>query len=107
MIPKKASTQPTAKDGDGEQDNTTEGEEEDTSPATNSRDPLTGPPYVSCRAWAVANAQSGKLLGESAADRVVDVASTTKIMTADTLRAKLTFNHHLGCDTRMVSSRLP
>jgi serine-type D-Ala-D-Ala carboxypeptidase (penicillin-binding protein 5/6) len=46
------------------------------------RDPLTGPPFVSCRQWAVADAATGKLVGELKADAVVDVASTTKIMTA-------------------------
>jgi D-alanyl-D-alanine carboxypeptidase len=46
------------------------------------RDPLTGPPYVLSRAWAVAEAKTGKLLWESQAADVVDTASTTKIMTA-------------------------
>lgn len=46
------------------------------------RDPLSGPPFVSCRQWAVADAATGKLVGEFKADAVVDVASTTKIMTA-------------------------
>jgi D-alanyl-D-alanine carboxypeptidase (penicillin-binding protein 5/6) len=46
------------------------------------RDPLTGPPFVSCRNWAVADARTGALIGESAVDAIVDIASTTKIMTA-------------------------
>jgi D-alanyl-D-alanine carboxypeptidase len=46
------------------------------------RDPLTGPPFLVCRAWAVAEAQSGKILWESRASEVFDTASTTKIMTA-------------------------
>ncbi len=46
------------------------------------RDPLTGPPFVLSRAWAVAEAKTGKLLWESQAADVVDTASTTKIMTA-------------------------
>jgi D-alanyl-D-alanine carboxypeptidase len=46
------------------------------------RDSLAGPPFVTSRAWAVVDAKTGKLLGESQAADVVDVASTTKIMTA-------------------------
>jgi D-alanyl-D-alanine carboxypeptidase (penicillin-binding protein 5/6) len=46
------------------------------------RDPLNGPPFVVSRNWAVADAATGKLIGESAANAAVDVASTTKIMTA-------------------------
>lgn len=46
------------------------------------RDSLAGPPFVTCRAWAVADAQTGKVLWESRAAEVFDTASTTKIMTA-------------------------
>ena len=46
------------------------------------RDPLTGPPFVSCRAWAVADAKTGKLLDDFQSGQAVDTASTTKIMTA-------------------------
>src|SRR5438477_4186566 len=46
------------------------------------RDTIAGPPFVACRNWAVAEAQSGKVLWESQAADVVDTASTTKIMTA-------------------------
>ena len=51
-------------------------------PELQPRDPLVGPPFVACRAWAVAEAQSGKILWESHASDVFDTASTTKIMTA-------------------------
>jgi D-alanyl-D-alanine carboxypeptidase len=51
-------------------------------PELRPHDTLTGPPFVLCRNWAVAEAQSGKILWESQAAEVVDVASTTKIMTA-------------------------
>jgi D-alanyl-D-alanine carboxypeptidase (penicillin-binding protein 5/6) len=37
---------------------------------------------VSCRNWAVADGRTGELVGESGAAVAVDVASTTKIMTA-------------------------
>ena len=51
-------------------------------PELKPRDALAGPPFVACRNWAVADAQSGKILWESQAADVVDVASTTKVMTA-------------------------
>jgi D-alanyl-D-alanine carboxypeptidase len=69
----------------------TGGEEEEDPPDTRSlatlpelqpRDPLWGPPFLACRAWAVADPQSGEVLWESEASRAVDTASTTKIMTA-------------------------
>ena len=53
-----------------------------TLPPLQPRDPLTGLPFVACRNWVVADAKTGKLIGESGAETVVDVASTTKIMTA-------------------------
>ncbi len=45
-------------------------------------DSLDGPPFVSCKAWAIADGQSGKLLWEFKGDEPRDMASTTKIMTA-------------------------
>jgi len=51
-------------------------------PPLEPRDSLAGPPFVACRAWAVAEAQTGKVLWESRASEIFDTASTTKIMTA-------------------------
>ena len=45
-------------------------------------DSLDGPPFVSCKAWAIADGQSGKVLWESSGNKSLDMASTTKIMTA-------------------------
>ncbi|MCA8958007.1 MAG: serine hydrolase [Planctomycetes bacterium] len=45
-------------------------------------DALDGTPFVSCRAWAIADARTGALLWEHQAARRLDIASTTKIMTA-------------------------
>lgn len=45
-------------------------------------DPLDGPPIVSCRAWAIADGESGELLWQHDADRQLAFASTTKMMTA-------------------------
>ncbi|MDP7305251.1 MAG: serine hydrolase, partial [Pirellulaceae bacterium] len=45
-------------------------------------DGLEGPPFVTCRAWAIANAQTGRLLWSHNSDQSLDIASTTKLMTA-------------------------
>lgn len=45
-------------------------------------DPLDGPPFVTCKAWAVADGKTGKLLWGHDAGKRLDIASTTKIMTA-------------------------
>jgi len=47
-----------------------------------SRESLEGPPLTTCKAWAIADATTGKLLwGKKEGDRL-DIASTTKMMTA-------------------------
>ena len=46
------------------------------------RDSNSGPPFVTCRSWVIADAQSGAVLWSHAPDRILDIASTTKIMTA-------------------------
>jgi D-alanyl-D-alanine carboxypeptidase (penicillin-binding protein 5/6) len=47
-----------------------------------SRESLDGPPLTTCKAWAIADAKTGKVLwGHHEADNL-DIASTTKIMTA-------------------------
>ncbi|MEQ9408695.1 MAG: serine hydrolase [Fuerstiella sp.] len=45
-------------------------------------DDVTGPPFVSCKAWAVADAATGTVLDGANAERPLDIASTTKVMTA-------------------------
>ena len=45
-------------------------------------DSLTGPPFVTCKAWAIADANTGKVLWGHEANKSLDMASTTKIMTA-------------------------
>ena len=45
-------------------------------------DPLDGPPHVTCRAWAIADAETGQVLWQHDAKRKLHFASTTKIMTA-------------------------
>lgn len=51
-------------------------------PELKPRDALSGPPFVACRNWVIADAQTGKILWESDGSEAVDTASTTKIMTA-------------------------
>src|SRR5690606_27734206 len=45
-------------------------------------DALDGPPFVTARAWAIGDGSSGKLLWGENHQTPVDIASTTKIMTA-------------------------
>ena len=45
-------------------------------------DPLAGTPFVTCAAWVVASGKSGELLRGYNEDKPLDMASTTKIMTA-------------------------
>ncbi|HEY6564139.1 MAG TPA: serine hydrolase [Pirellulaceae bacterium] len=45
-------------------------------------DSLDGPPFVTCKAWAIADGTSGKVLHGWHEAEVLDPASTTKIMTA-------------------------
>ncbi len=45
-------------------------------------DPLDGPPFVTAKAWAIADGRTGAVLWGHDEARRVDIASTTKIMTA-------------------------
>jgi D-alanyl-D-alanine carboxypeptidase (penicillin-binding protein 5/6) len=45
-------------------------------------DPLDGPPFVTARVWAVADGQTGSVLCGHREAEAVEIASTTKIMTA-------------------------
>lgn len=45
-------------------------------------DSLSGPPHVTCKAWAIGDADSGELLWGYNENKELDIASTTKIMTA-------------------------
>ena len=45
-------------------------------------DTLSGAPFVTCSAWAIADGKTGKLLWGSKETERLDIASTTKIMTA-------------------------
>ena len=43
---------------------------------------LDGPPLVTCKAWAIGDATTGQILWSHDADKPLDIASTTKMMTA-------------------------
>jgi D-alanyl-D-alanine carboxypeptidase (penicillin-binding protein 5/6) len=45
-------------------------------------DPLRGPPWTTCRGWCLLDASTGTVLGGHDARRPLDIASTTKLMTA-------------------------
>jgi D-alanyl-D-alanine carboxypeptidase (penicillin-binding protein 5/6) len=45
-------------------------------------DPLAGAPYVTCKAYAIADGKTGEILWSLEGDAPRDIASTTKIMTA-------------------------
>jgi D-alanyl-D-alanine carboxypeptidase (penicillin-binding protein 5/6) len=45
-------------------------------------DLLDGPPFVTARAWAVADGRTGELIGGANEAKQLDMASTTKVMTA-------------------------
>lgn len=49
---------------------------------TQPRDELDGPPLTTCKAWAIGDGRTGKLLWSSEAEKPLDIASTTKMMTA-------------------------
>lgn len=44
-------------------------------------DDLTGPPFVTCKTWAIGDGKSGEILWSSGPNKRRDIASTTKIMT--------------------------
>ncbi|HEX6963896.1 MAG TPA: serine hydrolase, partial [Lacipirellula sp.] len=45
-------------------------------------DELDGPPFVSCKAWVIADGKTGEVLWGQDDEKPLDIASTTKIMTA-------------------------
>lgn len=65
---------------------------------------LDGPPIVSCKAWAIADGESGETLFEHQGNKRLDNASTTKLMTA-WLVAKLAEKDPAVLDERIVFSK--
>lgn len=51
-------------------------------PPKSPADALTGPPFVTCKAWAVGDPDTGTLLAGSHENERLEIASTTKLMTA-------------------------
>ncbi|MCP4193942.1 MAG: hypothetical protein GY768_25310 [Planctomycetaceae bacterium] len=56
------------------------------------QDSLDGPPFVTCKAWAIVDAASGDLLAGYRARQPFDPASTTKIMTGFVVLKQVTQN---------------
>jgi serine-type D-Ala-D-Ala carboxypeptidase (penicillin-binding protein 5/6) len=77
--------------------------DDDPSPVTAKAETFDGPPVVSCRAWAIGDVSTGKLLHQHEAARKLDNASTTKLMTA-WLVAKLARQHPEILDEELVFS---
>ena len=65
---------------------------------------LDGPPLVTCKVWAIGDGTTGKLLWGHDADKPVDIASTTKIMTAY-LVCKYAEEHPEALDEKIVFSK--
>lgn len=88
-LPPRVSSAATSRDGDGDDE---PGFDREPTPAAATPKPLaarsppdalSGVPFTSCQAWAVADAKTGNLLWHNdQASAVREVASTTKIMTA-------------------------
>jgi D-alanyl-D-alanine carboxypeptidase (penicillin-binding protein 5/6) len=67
-------------------------------------DPLDGQPFVTCKAWAIVDGRTGKLLWGHDEDKPVDIASTTKIMTCY-LVVRYLQDHPEALDETIVFSR--
>ena len=68
-------------------------------------DSLVGPPFVTCRAWAIANAQTGRLLWSHNSGQSLDIASTTKLMTALVILKLATKNPDVLAEEIVFSKR--
>ncbi len=67
-------------------------------------DPINGPPFVTCSAWAVTDGETGEVLHEFEGDSPRDPASTTKIMTA-LLVIEYAGDHPEALDEKIVFSQ--
>ena len=66
---------------------------------------LDGPPLVTCKAWAIGDGASGKLLWGRDAQKRLDIASTTKMMTAYLVAQLAAADHHVLDETVTFSER--
>jgi serine-type D-Ala-D-Ala carboxypeptidase (penicillin-binding protein 5/6) len=71
---------------------------------TEPADSLDGPPYVTCKAWAIADGETGEVLWDLDAEKPLDIASTTKIMTAYVV-VRYCEEHPEALDETIVFSR--
>ena len=73
-------------------------------PAKNVADPLDGPPFVSCKAWVIVDKQTGNIIDDHEAQKSLEIASTTKMMTA-WLISKWAVEHPEILDERVTFSQ--
>jgi D-alanyl-D-alanine carboxypeptidase (penicillin-binding protein 5/6) len=66
---------------------------------------LDAPPLTTCKAWAIGDAKTGKLLWSSEADMPLDIASTTKMMTALIVAQLVAADEKLLSDTITFSEQ--
>ena len=68
-------------------------------------DTLSGPPFVTCKAWAIGDGATGQLLWGAREHEPLDMASTTKIMTAYLVTSLAQTNPEVLEETVVFSSR--
>ena len=68
-------------------------------------DPLDGPPFVTARTWAIADGRTGAILWGHDEAKPVDIASTTKIMTAFVILRLAAKEPNVLDETVMFSNR--
>jgi D-alanyl-D-alanine carboxypeptidase (penicillin-binding protein 5/6) len=66
-------------------------------------DALSGPPFVTCRSWAILDGTTGEVLWQNRGTEAFDMASTTKIMTA-WIVCKYAQDHPEVLDEKLVFS---
>lgn len=72
-------------------------------PARGTADSLHGPPFVSCKAWVIFDRETGQMLEGRDADKPLEIASTTKMMTA-WLISKWVAEHPEALEERVLFS---
>jgi len=74
-------------------------------PARGPADPADGPPFCTSKAWVVLDGRTGAVVAGHDADAALDVASTTKIMTAWVVLERARVDPGLLSETLTVSAR--
>ncbi|MEY4567467.1 MAG: D-alanyl-D-alanine carboxypeptidase DacB precursor, partial [Planctomycetota bacterium] len=72
-------------------------------PAVTEADSLEGRPFLSCKSWIITEANNGQIVDSFESDKPLEIASTTKMMTA-LLVARLAADHPESLDERLEFS---